>query len=134
MNKKLLPVILALILILSVVFAISGCNKDEEVGYIPNELTDVTPETEESEEEPSVEKPSESESQISEKETDKATESTTEKKTEPDESQTEKPTINDKPATCDICGGIIVDNSDTDLPLVGNYCDGKCDEWYGEFE
>ncbi len=134
MNKKFIAVILAVVVILGAVMFISGCNKDDDGTTLPNESTSTTPETEQTTEEPSVEG---TESTSGEKETEKQTEKETEAEpqtSKPATSQTEKPTDNDEPATCDKCGGIIVDNSDTDLPLVGKYCDGKCDEWLGELE
>ncbi len=116
MNKKYIAIILSLVLIFGAVMLISGCNKDDEGATLPNESTDAISETEQTTEEPSVD----------------ATESTT----KPEENQTvsstkptETTTDNNEPATCDNCGGIIVDDSDTSHPLIGNYCDGYCDEW-----
>lgn len=134
MNKKLLPVILALILILSVVFVISGCNKDEEVGYVPNESTDVTPETEKSTE-------NSTEADKTEATTaDKEAESTKENKTEAESTSkaegttTEHTSGSNEPVTCDVCGYEIIKDTGKGDISVGKYCDGKCDEWYGEFE
>ena len=129
MNRKYLSIILSIILILSVVFAISGCNKDDD-SIIPNESSDAISETEQGTEESSVEEP---ESSTNEEKTEKPTESTSkpdELKTETPTNPTETTTENDEPATCDNCGGIITDFSATGDTLIGNYCDGHCDEWF----
>ncbi len=140
MNKKYIAIILSLVLIFSAVMLISGCNKDDESTILPNESTDVVPETEQNSEESSID---ETESTTDEKETEKNTE--TEKESEstskPDENKTEsstnpveKPTDNDEPVTCDVCGNLVVKDTGKGDISVGNYCDGKCDEWFGELE
>ena len=133
MNKKLIAIILSLILIFGAVMLISGCNKDDDT-IIPNESTDAISETEHTTEEPSAEEP---ESSTNEEKTEKPTESTskpdeseTESPTKPTETTTKTTTDNDEPATCDSCGGIITDLSSTGDTLIGNYCDGNCDEWF----
>ena len=129
MNKKYISAILSILLIFSIAFAIAGCNKDD-TSVIPNESTDAIGETEQTTEDASIE---ETESTTDEKVTESTSindESQTEVSTKPAETTTE----NTKSDICENCGGLIVDDSDTDLPLVGNYCDGKCDEWLGELE
>ncbi len=129
MNRKYLSIILSIILILSVVFAISGCNKDDD-NIIPNESSDAISETEQNAEESSVKEP---ESSANEEKTEKPTESTSkpdELKTETPTNPTETTTDNDESVTCDNCGGIIADLSATGDTLIGNYCDGHCDEWF----
>jgi cytoskeletal protein RodZ len=125
MNKKYISIILSVLLIFSIAFAIAGCNKDDAT--IPSESTDAIRETEQTTEESSIE---ETESVTDEKVTE-STSQNDETETESSTNPTETTTENTKPAVCETCGGLIVDESDTNLPLVGNYCDGYCDEWIG---
>lgn len=143
MKKRIIAIIVSVILIFGVVMLISGCNKEDENTPVMNESTDANVETEESTEEPSVEDKentsgeNETENTSSEKETEKRPEKeseATEAPTNKTENPTETITENKNSDICENCGGIIVDNSDKDLPLVGNYCDGMCDEWLGEIE
>lgn len=131
MNKKYIAIIISLVLIFSSVLLISGCNKDGENTIVPNGSTTIVPETEKKDDESSTEK--------TEKETEKNTEAEKESEntSKVDESETEgstkpveKPTDKDEPVTCDNCGGIIADLSATGDTLIGNYCDGHCDEWF----
>ena len=124
MNKKIIPIILSLVLIFGVIMMISGCNKDDNV--MTDESTNAIVETDPTTEESSIE------------ETEGGTQETeTENISENDESQTEastnsaEKTETTQPAVCEICGGLIVDESDTSVPVIGNYCDGYCDEWLG---
>lgn len=135
MNKKYIAIIISLVLIFSAVMLISGCNKNDEGTFLPNESTDVVPETEQKDDELSTEK--------AEKETEKNTESEKESEntSKVDESETEgstkpveKPTDKDEPVTCDVCGNLVVKDTGKGDLSVGNYCDGRCDEWFGELE
>ena len=126
MNKKYISIILSVLLIFSVAFGIAGCNKDDNT-IIPNESTDAIGETEQTTEESSIE---ETESATDEKVTE-STSQNDDPETETTTNPTETTTENTKPAVCETCGGLIVDESDTNLPLIGNYCDGYCDEWLG---
>ena len=114
---------------------ISGCNKDDENTIVPNESTTIVPETEKKDDESSTEN--------TEKETEKNTESEKESEntSKVDESETEgstkpveKPTDKDEPVTCDVCGNLVVKDTGKGDLSVGNYCDGRCDEWFGELE
>ena len=132
MNKKYISVIISILLIFSVTFSIAGCNKDDT--NIPNESTDSIGEIEQTTEEPSIE---ETESTTDEQETEKATENTSkndESKTEDSTNPTETTTDSNEPVTCETCGNIVVNDSGSSDISVGNYCDGKCDEWFGELE
>ena len=131
MNKKLLSVILSVLLIFSVVLTISGCNKDDTT-IIPNESTDKSDETEQSTDEFSA-----NENESSTDENEKETNGTS----KPDESETEAPTNptetttdSNEPVTCETCGNIVVNEAGSGDISIGNYCDGKCDEWFGELE
>ena len=135
MNKKYIAIIISLVLIFSSVLLISGCNKDDENTIVPNESTTIIPETEQKDDESSTEK--------TEKETEKNTESEKESEntSKVDESETEgstkpveKPTDKDEPVTCDVCGNLVVKDTGKGDLSVGNYCDGRCDEWFGELE
>ena len=135
MNKKYIAIIISLVLIFSAVMLISGCNKDDEGTILTNESTTIVPETEQKDDELSTEK--------TEKETEKNTESEKESEntSKVDESETEgstkpveKPTDKDEPVTCDVCGNLVVKDTGKGDLSVGNYCDGRCDEWFGELE
>ncbi len=133
MNKKYLSVILSILLIFSVVLAISGCNKDDTT-IIPNESTNEFDGTEKSTDELSAD---EEENATDEKETQKEVNDTSkldESKTEVPTIPTEKTTDSNEPVTCKTCGNIVVNESGSGDISVGNYCDGKCDEWFGELE
>ncbi len=126
MNKKYISIILSIILIFSVAFAIAGCNKDDNA-VIQNESTNAIGETEQTTDEPSIEETESATDEKATESTSKNDETDTESPTNPTETTTE----NTKPAVCETCGGYIVDESDTSLPIFGNYCDGYCDEWLG---
>lgn len=133
MNKKYLSVILSVLLIFSIAFAISGCNKDDTT-ILPNESTEKSDETEQMTDEVAVD---ENESTTGEKEDEKEPDSTS----KPEESETEAPanptettTDSNEPVTCETCGNIVVSESGSGDIAVGNFCDGKCDEWFGELE
>ena len=131
MKKKYLSVILSVLLVFSIVLAISGCNKDDTT-IIPNESTDKSDETEQSTDEFSA-----NENEGSTDENEKETNDTS----KPDESEaevstnpTETTTDSNEPVTCETCGNIVVNESGSGDISIGNYCDGKCDEWFGELE
>lgn len=131
MKKKYLSVILSVLLVFSIVLAISGCNKDDTT-IIPNESTNEFDGTEQSTDGLSANE-NESSTDVNEKETNdtsKPDESETEVSTNP----TETTTDSNEPVTCETCGNIVVNESGSGDISVGNYCDGKCDEWFGELE
>ncbi len=101
--------------------------------------TTVTPETEIVNEDSSTE----------ETEDTAENETLTDNKVDKNESTTEiesQPSVNvegttvehtsdkNEPVTCDVCGNLIVKDTGTGDLSVGNYCDGQCDEWFGELE
>lgn len=130
MNKKIISIILSLIIVFGAVMIISGCNKDDENKPIINESTHTVVGTEQSTEEaPS----NETESNSGEQETENQPEKESETK-ETESSQTEKPTDSDESVTCKTCGNIVLPDSYSGELKVGNYCDGKCDEWLGEIK
>ncbi len=131
MKKKYLSVILSVLLVFSIVLAISGCNKDDTT-IIPNESTNEFDGTEQSTDDLSANE-NESSTDENEKETNdtsKPDESETEVSTNP----TETTTDSNEPVTCETCGNIVVNESGSGDISIGNYCDGKCDEWFGELE
>lgn len=139
MKKKIIAIILAVILILGAIVLISGCSKDEggetttnpTFENVPSDkengnADEIVPENTDKNEpvkpdENSGEKPSEQ---------SKPSEGLTEENT----SQATSPTKPDSSAICDVCGGTIVSDKGNGEISVGNYCDGKCDEWFGELE
>lgn len=131
MKKKYLSVILSVLLVFSIVLAISGCNKDDTT-IIPNESTNDFDGTEQSTDDLSANE-NEGSTDENEKETNdtsKPDESETEVSTNP----TETTTDSNEPVTCETCGNIVVNESGSGDISIGNYCDGKCDEWFGELE
>lgn len=139
MNKKYIAIIISLVLIFSSVLLISGCNNDDENTTAPNGSTTVAPETEIASEDSSMEKT----------EGTAENETITDNKADKDESTTEiesQPPVNvegttvehtsgkNEPVTCDVCGNLIVKDTGKGDLSVGNYCDGQCDEWFGELE
>lgn len=128
--KKNIAIILSLIIVFSAVMIISGCNKNDENQPVINESTGAITEPDSSTESNSIQE-TESTSVENKNETEAETESAT-KETEPN--HTEKPTNSDEPVTCDACGNIIASNSQSGDISIGNFCDGKCDEWLGEVE
>ena len=131
MKKKYLSVILSVLLVFSIVLAISGCNKDDTT-IIPNESTNEFDGTEQSTDDLSA-----NENEGSTDENEKETNDTS----KPDESEaevstnpTETTTDSNEPVTCETCGNIVVNESGSGDISIGNYCDGKCDEWFGELE
>ena len=136
MNKKYIAIFVSLVLIFSSVLLISGCNKED--GNTDTSTT-VTPETEIVNEDSSME----------ETEGTAENETITDNKADKDESTTEiesQPPVNvegttvehtsgkNEPVTCDVCGNLIVKDTGKGDLSVGNYCDGQCDEWFGELE
>lgn len=136
MNKKYIAIITSLVLIFSSVLLISGCNKVDKNN---DASTTVTPETEIANEDSSME----------ETEGTAESETITDNKADKDESTTEiesQPPVNvegttvehtsgkNEPVTCDVCGNLIVKDTGKGDLSVGNYCDGQCDEWFGELE
>ena len=139
MNKKYIAIIISLVLIFSSVLLISGCYNDDENTTAPNGSTTVAPETEIASEDSSME----------ETEDTAENETITDNKADKDESTTEiesQPPVNvegttvehtsgkNEPVTCDVCGNLIVKDTGKGDLSVGNYCDGQCDEWFGELE
>ena len=125
MNKKIISIILSLVLLFGIVMMISGCNKDDNT-MTPDESTNAIVETEPTTEESSAEETESVTQETSTESTSKNNEITTEASTNSAET-----TETTQPAVCEICGGLIVDESDTSVPVIGNYCDGYCDEWLG---
>lgn len=139
MNKKYIAIIISLVLIFSSVLLISGCNKDDENTIVPNESTTVVPETEIANEDSSTEETegtAENET-ITDNKVDKD-ESTTEIESQPpvdiEETTVEHTSGKNEPVTCDVCGNLVVKDTGKGDLSVGNYCDGRCDEWFGELE
>ena len=139
MNKKYIAIIISLVLIFSSVLLISGCNNDDENTTAPNGSTTVAPETEIASEDSSMEKTegtAENET-ITDNKVDK-NESTTEIESQPpvnvEGTTVEHTSGKNEPVTCDVCGNLIVKDTGKGDLSVGNYCDGQCDEWFGELE
>ncbi len=144
MNKRIIAFLVAVMLFIVTAIAITGCNKDKNEEVTTNPTTEeIQSNVEESTEENvsdeivnddkgenKTEKPvgNESETDAKEPETQKNEPSTD--KAEPTTSKNE-PTSKPKYETCEVCGGLIVSESDKDIPIVGKYCDGACDEWFG---
>ncbi len=134
MKKRIIAIILSVVLIFGAVATISGCNKDEDTGATPNESTDVNNNSEESTDESSTD---EQEDVSSEKETENDTENKTDAEadvTDATPSEPTSPTDKNEPAKCKSCGKEILPDSYSGELVVGEYCDGKCDEWLGELE
>lgn len=135
MNKKYLAVILSTLLVFGIVFVISGCNKEDNTD-LQTESTDVIDNTEQNSEEPSADKSENSADTNGTEETEKESESTSnvdEDKTEVSTSPSDSTTESDEPETCKTCGNIVLSNSYSGNLAIGNYCDGRCDEWLGDF-
>ena len=145
MNKKHLAAILSLVLVFSAVIMISGCNKDDEDTNVSNT---GTPEKEIFNEDKSTketEGTAENET-VTEDDKSKATtdnksnndEVTTEIESQPpvkvDDTTVEHTSGKNEPVTCDVCGNLLIKDTGKGDVSVGNYCDGNCDEWYGEME
>ncbi len=131
MTKRIIAIILAIVLIFGAVAMISGCSKDDDTSATPSESTDMNNSSEESTDEPVTEEKEDISGEETENKAENDTESE-ENKTEP--TQTEKPTDADEPATCETCGKEILSDSYSGELTIGEYCDGKCDEWLGELE
>lgn len=143
MNKKNIAIVLSIMLIFGAIMLISGCSKDNENTITPNEST-----TEIANEDSSINETEGTAENETITEDDKS-QSTTDSKVDKDESTTgieSQPPVNvegttvehtsgkDEPVTCDVCGNLVVNDTGKGDLSVGNYCDGKCDEWFGEME
>ncbi len=141
MNKKYIAIIISLVLIFSSVLLISGCNKKDDS---TTASTTFTPETEIALENDSTESTTEDKT-ITESDKSELTtngnedeEVTTELESQPtvkvEDTTVEHTSGKNEPVTCDVCGNIIVKDTGKGDVSVGNYCDGQCDEWFGDWE
>ena len=126
MNKKLIAILVAaLIFIVSAVVTINS-NRDNDTNTATNPSTEDIQSTDDFVSDNVADK------------TDKV-ENSTNKNDEPQstESSTKNPDtlINDtEPARCQTCDKIIVSDFYQGDMMIGDYCDGKCNEWLGDLE
>lgn len=140
MNKKIIAILIAVMLLIVSAVVITSCNKDDDATTTTNPATENTESADENTPDNTSDNTAENEA-ITE---DDKSGSTTDDKTDEDEGTTgiesqppvrvEQTSDKNEPETCKTCGKVVVSDSYKGDMLVGDYCDGMCDEWYGEMD
>ena len=138
MNRKIIAIIIAVMLLIISAVIITSCNKDDTTTTSPS--TENVASTEENPSGDVTENTAENETKA---ETDNS-ESAKDDKIDKDESTTgiesqppgrvEQTSDKNEPETCKTCGNIVVPDSYKGEMIIGEYCDGMCNEWYGEMD
>lgn len=140
MNKKIIAIIITVLLLFVSAVAITSCNKDEDTTTTTNPTTEDVGSNDENVSDDTSEDIVENETKT---DNDKS-ESTTDNKIDKDENTTgiesqppvkvEQTSDKDEPETCKTCGNVVVPDSYKGDMIIGEYCDGMCDEWMGDFD
>lgn len=132
MNKKIIAILVAVMLLIVSAFVITSCNKDDETPTTTNPTTENVESTDENVSDDVTDKNDNAENSTNKNDEPQSTETqtpeTSTNKTEPSTND------NSEPVTCETCGKVVVSDSYKGDMLVGDFCDGMCDEWYGEMD